>query len=145
MRVKGKAEESDAAQRALVESEAHQLEQANRLTSLGRLAATIAHEFNNVLMGISPFVELLKRGDIAYDRRLNALDHMARSIQRGRRITEEILRFTNPADPVFEAVTLAQWSQAVAHELGPILGNQYTFNVDLQQPDLRALADVGQL
>jgi C4-dicarboxylate-specific signal transduction histidine kinase len=29
-----------------------QLEQASRLTSLGRLAATIAHEFNNVLMGI---------------------------------------------------------------------------------------------
>ena len=123
----------------------HQLEQANRLTSLGRLAATVAHEFNNVLMGISPFVELLKRSDIAYDRRLNALDHMAKSIQRGRRITEEILRFTNPVDPVFEAVPLAQWSQAVAHELRPLLGNQYTFNVELQKRDLRALADIGQL
>jgi signal transduction histidine kinase len=123
----------------------HQLEQANRLTSLGRLAATVAHEFNNVLMGISPFVELLKRGDIAYDRRLSALDHMTKSIQRGRRITEEIFRFTNPVDPVFEAVPLAQWSQAVAQELRPLLGNQYTFNVELQQPDVRALADIGQL
>jgi PAS domain S-box-containing protein len=123
----------------------HQLEQANRLTSLGRLAATIAHEFNNVLMGISPFVELLKRGDIAYDRRLSALDHMAKSVQRGRRITEEIFRFTNPVEPVFEAVPLAQWSQSVVHELRPLLGNQYTFNVELQKPGLRALADIGQL
>src|SRR2546428_8889045 len=29
-----------------------QIEQASRVTSLGRVAATIAHEFNNVLMGI---------------------------------------------------------------------------------------------
>ena len=46
---------------------------------------------------------------------------------------------------MFEAVTLAQWSQEVAHELGPILGNQYTFTVELQGPDLRARADIGQL
>jgi PAS domain S-box-containing protein len=34
-----------------------QLEQATRLASLGRLAATVSHEFNNVLMGIQPFID----------------------------------------------------------------------------------------
>ncbi|HEX2123218.1 MAG TPA: PAS domain-containing protein, partial [Thermoanaerobaculia bacterium] len=32
-----------------------QLDQVRRVSSLGRIAATIAHELNNVLMGISPF------------------------------------------------------------------------------------------
>lgn len=138
------AMQRDTAQRALVESQA-QLEKANRVASLGRLAATIAHEFNNVLMGISPFVELLKRGDLPFERRLTALDHMTRSIQRGRRITEEILRFTNPPEPAFEAVQLWQWAQSVAHEMHPLIGPQYTFDVDANDRKLRALADVGQL
>ena len=37
------------------------LEQANRVSSLGRVAAMIAHEFNNVLMGIQPFAEVIRR------------------------------------------------------------------------------------
>jgi signal transduction histidine kinase len=142
------AMEGDAAQRALVESEARfreQLEHANRLTSLGRLAATIAHEFNNVLMGISPFVELLRRSDIAYERRLSALDHMASSIQRGRRITEEILRFTSPPEPVFEAVPLRQWGQAIAQELRSLLGLQYQVHVEVEDGTASAYADIGQL
>jgi len=122
-----------------------QLEKANRVASLGRLAATIAHEFNNVLMGISPFIELLRRGDVAFERRLNALDHMTKAVQRGRRITEEILRFTNQPEPVFEAVELWPWSQAIAHELRPLLGPQYTFHIKAGDRDLRARADVGQL
>jgi signal transduction histidine kinase/ActR/RegA family two-component response regulator len=142
------AMERESAQRALAESEARYrdvVEQTNRVNSLGRLAATIAHEFNNVLMGISPFVELLKRHDIEYERRLAALDHMAKSIGRGRRITEEILRFTNPAEPVLEAISLEQWAQGVANEMRPLLGMQYKMHVKVHQHDLRVLADSGQL
>jgi nitrogen-specific signal transduction histidine kinase len=138
------AMEREATQRALAESE-EQLAKVNRVESLGRLAATIAHEFNNVLMGISPFVELLKRSDVAHERRLTALDHMTRSIQRGRRITEEILRFTNHPEPVFETVDLWAWSQAIAHELRPLLGPQYSFTVQAEDQTLLARADVGQL
>ncbi len=138
------AMERETAQNALAESQ-EQLAKANRVASLGRLAATIAHEFNNVLMGISPFVELLKRGDVPYERRLNALDHMGKAVQRGRRITEEILRFTNQPEPVFEPVELWSWSESIAHELQPLLGSQYVFNVEVEDQRLRARADIGQL
>ena len=122
-----------------------QLEKANRVASLGRLAATIAHEFNNVLMGISPFIDLLKRADIGFERRLSALDHMATAIARGRRMTEEILRYTNPPEPVFEPVHLWSWAQALAHEFGALLGPQYTFTLDANDRKMSARADVGQL
>src|ERR1043165_6913488 len=37
------------------------LEEARRLVAMGRLAATVAHEFNNVMMGIAPFADILLR------------------------------------------------------------------------------------
>ncbi|HLJ75420.1 MAG TPA: PAS domain S-box protein, partial [Thermoanaerobaculia bacterium] len=37
------------------------IQQTERVASLGRVAATIAHEFNNVLMGIQPFAEIVRR------------------------------------------------------------------------------------
>ncbi|MGA8810524.1 MAG: PAS domain S-box protein, partial [Thermoanaerobaculia bacterium] len=38
-----------------------QIDQAIRVSSLGRVAASVAHEFNNILMAIQPFVEILQR------------------------------------------------------------------------------------
>jgi PAS domain S-box-containing protein len=121
-----------------------QLEQAHRLTSLGRLAATIAHEFNNVLMGISPFVELLRR-DQSPERRLDCLEHIGKSVKRGKRITEEILRFTNPAEPVLDAVEVMSWSDAFALEARSILGVRHTLAVHVTTPGVKVLADAGQL
>src|SRR5580765_6056035 len=40
---------------------ARKLEEAKRMSSLGQVAASLAHEFNNVLMGIQPFVEIIAR------------------------------------------------------------------------------------
>jgi two-component system cell cycle sensor histidine kinase/response regulator CckA len=88
------------------------LEQAGRLTSLGRMAATIAHEFNNVLMGISPFVEVIRRG-----RNIEAsLDHIGRAVKRGKRITEDILRFTRPAQPQRTGFEVSRWIDDIALE-----------------------------
>jgi two-component system cell cycle sensor histidine kinase/response regulator CckA len=88
------------------------LEQAGRLTSLGRMAATIAHEFNNVLMGISPFVEVIRRG-----RNIEAsLDHIGRAVKRGKRITEDILRFTRPAQPQRTGFDVSRWIDDIALE-----------------------------
>ncbi|HEX8616083.1 MAG TPA: PAS domain S-box protein [Thermoanaerobaculia bacterium] len=88
------------------------LEQADRLSSLGRLAATIAHEFNNVLMGISPFVELVRRQRNVE----SSLDQIARAVVRGKRITQDILRFTQPAQPVRVAIDVAPWIENVTVE-----------------------------
>ncbi len=61
------------------------LEQARRVESLGRLAATIAHEFNNVLMGIQPFIEVIgSRAPDNPDIR-KSLNYIALAVQRGKR------------------------------------------------------------
>jgi len=121
-----------------------QLEQANRLTSLGHLAATVAHEFNNVLMGIAPFAEVLRREEIS-EKAETAIEQISRSVKRGKRITQDILRFTQPAEPVLAAFDAGTWIQTVVYEARSLLGPKYAVVLDVPQNPVRICADAGQL
>jgi two-component system cell cycle sensor histidine kinase/response regulator CckA len=109
---------SDVAERALLEN---QLQQANRLSGLGRLAATIAHEFNNVLMGVQPFAQLIGRlaepdGQIA-----SSALQISHSVQRGKKITQEIFRFTQPSLPTLRAVEAVAFLRAFQNDVAPVV------------------------
>ena len=97
-------------------------EQADRLASLGRLAGTIAHEFNNVLMGISPFLEILRRGKNVE----SSLEHIGSAVKRGKRLTQDLLRFTQPAQPVRAAFDATSWIENIAVEARTLLPPQCT-------------------
>lgn len=47
----------------------------------------IAHQFNNVLMGIQPHVEVIKRAAKDNQRILDSVAHIEAAIKRGREIT----------------------------------------------------------
>src|SRR4051794_5683930 len=131
----------DITERKLLEA---QLVQANRLGGLGRLAATVAHEFNNVLMGMQPFAELMQRPDATPQIISKGAWHIGNSIQRGRRIVLDILRFSQPHVPVTDAVDLRAWWEALAPEAEAVLGNSIA--VESTIPDgLYAVADRSQL
>jgi PAS domain S-box-containing protein len=131
---------TDTTERKKLES---RLEQANRISSLGRLAAIVAHEFNNVLMGVAPFVEVIRRNP-SPQKVTAALDHIANSVKRGRRITEDILRFTQPAEPNRTRVDLVAWLQATVIELRTLL--PATIEIDLAAGELPPVdVDAGQL
>lgn len=120
------------------------LEQANRLSSLGRLAATVAHEFNNVLMGISPFAEVLRREPLG-ERGHTAVDQISRSVKRGKRITEDILRFTQPSEPVLHDFDAAAWLHSMALEARSLIGPKYTLDVNVPDEPVHVVGDVSQL
>jgi two-component system, cell cycle sensor histidine kinase and response regulator CckA len=119
------------------------LEQANRLSSLGRLAATVAHEFNNVLMGIAPFVDLLRRESLP-ERATKSVEQISSSVKRGKRITEDILRFTQPAQPVLGTLNLRSWLATIAAEGRSLLGSRYPLDIAVTD-DLEILGDPNQL
>ena len=123
----------------------NQLEQANRLSSLGRLAATVAHEFNNVLMGIQPSAELIKRRGALNDEAGLALDRILHSIQRGKRITQEILRFTQPSEPVVQTVDVNQWFDVIRPEWAAVAGKEVDLKIELPDERLFVKADPVQL
>jgi PAS domain S-box-containing protein len=122
-----------------------QLEQAKRMTSLGRLAATIAHEFNNVLMGVLPFVELIRREAGSNERLKTATAHIATSVARGRGITQEILRFTQPAELVVKPIVIREWWAHLHAEARSMLDSRYQLAFEVPEQDYRMLGDPAQL
>lgn len=132
----------DITERKLLEA---QLVQANRLGGLGRLAATVAHEFNNVLMGMQPFAELMQREDVTPQIISKGAWHIANSIQRGRRIVLDILRFSQPHVPETDAVDLGAWWEGFAPEAEAVLGNLIAVVSTIPRRGLYATADRSQL
>lgn len=99
-----------------------QIERSQRVDSLGRLAATIAHEFNNVLMGIQPFAEIIRRYAPQDGPAANAATHIMTSVARGKRVTEEILRITRVGDPAPSTINLNRWLEAAIQEIVAVVG-----------------------
>jgi PAS domain S-box-containing protein len=122
-----------------------QLEQASRLSSLGTLAAKVAHEFNNVLMGILPFVEMMRRAAVNDERMVKWSDTIAQSVNRGKRITQEVLRFTRPQPLQRRPLTIARWLEEFAPTLRVTAGKSVSTTVVVHDDEMIIEGDREQL
>ncbi|MFN2441646.1 MAG: PAS domain S-box protein [Thermoanaerobaculia bacterium] len=131
----------DISERKTLEEE---LRRAERLASLGRLAATVSHEFNNVLMGIQPFADLLAR--TAVDARHERIaKQITGSVSRGRRITHDILKFTRPTEPDLRPLDLGEWLETVLPEWQAVLGESVWLAIETDEGNIRVEGDRNQL
>jgi PAS domain S-box-containing protein len=122
---------SDATERMALQSE---LERADRISSLGNAAVTIAHEFNNVLMGIQPFLDLLLRRAAGRADMAEPLSRIGHSVQRGKQIALEILRFSRPLAAKLRPLPLEPWLRDVAADAAALLGDSYAVELDVPEP-----------
>jgi len=88
----------DVTERKREENKRHgleqQLQQAQKLEAVGRLAGGVAHDFNNLLMVIQSYAEMLQDSLPAHDpRRENTLEIM-KAAERGARLTGQMLAFS---------------------------------------------------
>ncbi len=109
-----------------------ELEDAQRLSELGRVAANIAHEVNNVLMAIHPQAELADRAAPDNKNVHAAAVRIRSAVSRGRRITEEILRFTHPNQPEVLDIDARQWLKDIVDEVRTLVPSE--IEVALQLP-----------
>jgi PAS domain S-box-containing protein len=121
------------------------LERASRFASVGQLAATIAHEFNNVLMGILPFMEVIDRRS-EHDGDLRTMvRHVQQSLQRGKQITREILKFAQAPEPEAHPVALSTLLDTSIAELRAIAGRKVDVSVAPFDRTLAACIDSIQI
>lgn len=116
-----------------------------RFASLGHLSTKMAHEFNNVLMGLQAFSDLIGKkagGDSSLQ---TAANHMADTIRRGRAITSEILRFTQPVSLETSSINVEAWMSEVLAVVHATVGGNITVVASLPEPDIYMEADPLQL
>jgi two-component system cell cycle sensor histidine kinase/response regulator CckA len=124
---------------------AAQLQQAQKMEAIGRLAGGVAHDFNNILTAIQGHVALM-REEIPVDGPLGAeLEEIGRGADRASRLTDQLLAFSRRQVIRPEVLDL----KAVVSDLLAMLQRLIGESVDLvteTDDDVGAIrADRGQL
>jgi PAS domain S-box-containing protein len=121
-----------------------QLRHSERLSALGRLAGTMSHEFNNVLMSIQPFADLIPRRS-SDPKLIDAGLQIAHAVQRGKRVTHDILRHMNIAEPTLVPLDATSWVERAVADARPLLPTNVEVEILLPGDPVAILADPGQL
>jgi len=127
-----------------------QLIQAEKLTSLGQMAASIAHEINNPLAGVLVYTQLLSKkvaGDtLKEEEALDYLSKMESEVSRCSRIIRNLLDFARQTEPMLRLVDINQVIEQVLAMVGHQAQLQNVEVVKEFSPSLpKVMADFDQL
>jgi two-component system NtrC family sensor kinase len=117
-----RSEDLENANRSLRNAQA-KLIQTEKLSSLGQLAAGVAHELNNPLTGIMTFSHLLRK-TISDEAALNDLDIIIRETTRCKEIIKGILDFSRETSPQHKLCSV----NAIISRTLAILERQWLFH-----------------
>jgi signal transduction histidine kinase len=129
----------------------HNIQYTNKMASIGRLAAGVAHEVNNPLAVINEQAGLLRdlvsmKKDYSRERFLGIVDSILSSVERCGNITHSLLGFATHIDVRFEIIPLDQVIRQVLLFLGKESGyRRISVNLAVQDNLPSIESDVGQL
>lgn len=95
-------------QRELIQDKLQRFSQSEKLTSMGILAAGIAHEINNPLTNVRLNLEMLKDLVGEDPRVIKKLDAIDRNVSRASRIAKELLHFSREKETQSKPVELSR-------------------------------------
>jgi signal transduction histidine kinase/iron only hydrogenase large subunit-like protein len=133
-----------------LETTQEELLRAERLTSLGQMAASIAHEINNPLSGVLVYTQLLSKklaaDSLSKEIALGYLSKMESEISRTSRIIRNLLDFARQTEPVLKLIDVHQVIEQALSLVGHQAALQNVKIVKEFDPSLpKIIADFDQL
>jgi signal transduction histidine kinase len=114
----------ESARRSVDRYHYEQMKRADRLASIGEMAAGIAHEIKNPLAGIAGVIQVLKKEQAAGDQKHLVLEEVLSQVERMDKAVRNLLSFARPPEP---QMTLVDINELIDKLLG-FLAPQFTKN-----------------
>ena len=122
-----------------------ELFQAQKLESVGTLAAGIAHDFNNILGIILGYSDMMKLGGADPAIIKNATGVIAEAVERGAGLVRQILTFARQTDALMGPLSLNILIKEIAKMFGETFPKTIVVDVDVDQNLPLILADAAQM
>ncbi|AWN37121.1 hybrid sensor histidine kinase/response regulator [Methylobacterium radiodurans] len=124
-----------------------QLRQSQKLEAVGQLTGGVAHDFNNLLTVIKSSTDLLKRPDLAEERRIRYVGAISDTVDRAAKLTGQLLAFARRQALRPETFAVDRAVLAVSDMVGTLTGSRVRVELDLPEGDsldLHVNADPSQ-
>lgn len=123
----------------------YQLQQAQRLEAIGRLAGGVAHDFNNLLVPILGYCELLLNSGKLSKQYQSYIEQIVRAAQRARDIVHQLLAFSRKQSIEVEPVDLNKVVLDMQKLLRRTIRENVSIKLSLASSLPLIMVDVGQL
>ena len=122
-----------------------QLVNAQRLEAMGRMAGSIAHDFNNQLTVIRGYADLVAKGVTPGTPRQAELEQLASAVSRASSMTREVLDFASPHGFPLEPTDIAALAEELTADLTQLLAPAVTLRVERPSSPAYAMMDRSQI
>uniref|UniRef100_A0A831UGJ1 histidine kinase n=1 Tax=Geobacter metallireducens TaxID=28232 RepID=A0A831UGJ1_GEOME len=103
-----------------------QLNQAQKMEAVGRLAGGVAHDYNNKLTVILGYAQLLRQGGVVDDEAREQVGEIIRAAEHSRDITSQLLAFSRSQRVMPVRVDLNRLVERAQKSLGRLIGEEVT-------------------
>ncbi|MBI3878782.1 MAG: response regulator [Verrucomicrobia bacterium] len=122
-----------------------QLRQSQKLESIGRLSAGVAHDFNNVLTIIRGYSSLLLATKSPDARTREALEQIGAATERAAHLTRQLLMFSRKQAITRANLNLNDVVESVARMIGRVLGEDIKLELNAEKKLPTVFADAGMM
>ena len=122
-----------------------QLIQAQKVESLGEVAAGIAHDFNNALTVLGGMVQMIEMQYTDGEQLQEYLDIAGATIEQARAVTDRLLTFTRSGAPDKAVVSLGTFAEEIADTAHHTLPKNISIGITQDTHPDKVLADKIQL
>ncbi|ACK84175.1 ATP-binding protein [Methylorubrum extorquens] len=120
------------------------LRQAQKLEAVGQLTGGVAHDFNNLLTVIKSSTDLLKRPDLAPERRERYVAAISDTVDRAAKLTGQLLAFARRQSLKPEVFAACDSVRALSDMMGTLTGSCIRIVTDLPEGTCFVHADQSQ-